>query len=121
MNVESILESFLLYSGLLLFSFFPYFYISIKKGKQKYLFLSACIGSSFIVVTLLHIFSVPFILFSVKIVPQLAEYEIIGYLLPLLQIMEFVATYSMIVLLPLLMLGMPVLIYRRYSFFSGGI
>ena len=117
MNLSNFLWVILYYAAALVVLMFPYFYISFKGGKNKYLFLFACIGSLLTVFALLYAFALPFTLVLVKVIPQLAAYGLVTNILPFLRIINFVQQYHMIILLPILVILLPVLIYRRYSIF----
>jgi len=102
-----------------IFLAFPYFYILLKKGHNKFLFISSVIGGTSIVIGLLYIFSLPFAIFLIKVIPQLAEYRQIDSLLPLLRVINFIQEYYIFVAYPLLNIALPILIYRRYTLFQN--
>jgi len=117
MNNNRIFEELIIFSIVCLFLIFPFIYILVKKGMNKFLFCSACTGAIALTFFLLYIVALPFGIVMVKAIPQLAEYGQVDYILPLLYVMELIHRYHFVVLLPLLNLLLPVLIYRRYSIF----
>ncbi len=118
MTLSNFLWVVLYYVAALVVLMFPYFYISFKRGSNKYLFLSACTGSLVTIFALLYAFSLPFTLMLTKVIPQLAEYNLVENILPFLHFIDFVQQYHLIVLLPILVVLLPALIYRRYSIFK---
>lgn len=113
------LITFSLLAIMFLFFIFPVIYITLKKGTNRFLFCCACIGATLLIFSLLYLFILPFAILIVKAVPQLASYEQIAYILPLLRISDLIQQYHIVVLYPLLNLVLPALIYKRYAIFKG--
>jgi len=113
----AIFEELILYSVILVLLVFPYMYILLKKGSNKFLFCSSCIGAMTLIILVLYAFIFPFAIVFVKVIPQLAEYGQIDYILPILQFAEFIQSYYLVVLFPLLNLVLPILLFRRYALF----
>lgn len=111
------IEYALITIGILIFLSFPYIFILKKKGINKFIFVSSCIGGATLIIGLLCIFSLPFTLLMMKAIRQLAVDGKIDYILPLLKIFEFIHEYYMVIVYPLLNITLPILIYRRYQFF----
>lgn len=115
-----ILEDFGLWApvlGLLLFGAWPYIYIAIRRGKNRFLFLSACVGAISVTEALIMIASSPFVLFNIKIFPVLYKADLAHFLDPALSLGGVVLDWYSIGLVGVLYPILPVLIYQRYEMF----
>jgi hypothetical protein len=98
-------------------TFFPVGYICYKKGNNKLFFLSSCLGVSCTVMLLLSIIVIPVAILMIKVIPQLAAYDQLHYILPLLYMADFIQEYYLLILYPVFMVVLPMLIFRRYPMF----
>ena len=99
-------------------TFFPVGYIFYKNGNNKLFFLSSCVGVASVIMLLLSIIVIPVAILMVKVIPQLAEYDQVQHILPLLYLADFTQQYYYLLLYPVFMVVLPILIFRRYSMFN---
>jgi hypothetical protein len=116
----SLVEIFFVSTAALLglsITFFPVFYIFYKKGDNKLLFVSACIGLSTIVELLVFVGMAPFAFFLIKIAPQYGEMDILNNIIWLLKAADFISEWWLLVLHLFLSVVLPMAIYKRYLVF----
>ena len=97
---------------------YPIGYCFYRRVPNKLFYLSSVVGVSIVVHSLLALAVLPITLVMIKIVPQLAENDVIVNILPLLQLVNVVHDQYFIVLTPVLCVALPHLIRRRYAIFT---
>lgn len=107
----------LLYFLLLCSTVSPLIFIFYKQGNKKPFYLSACLGNYIFITALLSFIILPIDIWLIKIAPQLAENGQLIYITPLIQLSDFIYQWWIVILHPILVIGFPIAIYKRYSIF----
>lgn len=104
---------------------FPIIYIFSKNGQHRLFFISSCIGAYVSITLLLWVIAMPVSLFLIKVVPSVADHAnqqgqtLNVALLLFLRSAEFVRNWWFFNLHPILLIYLPLTIYRNFSFFRS--
>ncbi len=109
------MENILLVSVFL--HFFPISFLFYKKIKNRFLFLSAVYGASFLVMILVTIAVFPFVLINIYIVPTLYQNGYLENITTLIGGINIYAEHSLYFMDALLIILLTFLIYRKYVLF----
>jgi hypothetical protein len=99
------------------FSLWPYVYIRLKGGANRFLFTACAIGVVFLTWALLHIALLPVTVFCLGLAPELAAHGSAAAAL-LVKALDAVNFWVVPVLFVPLYVVMPKLLLRRYAIFQ---